>query len=204
MVITGNSLLSPFWVVLCTVIALFYVFRLVCGRRFLSHVDAEHEIGHGMMAIGMALMLAPAGRFLPDLLRWNSFLFAAASLWWTSRLFVRKPVLALLSGKDATPTTIQSDGMQVLMHSGMCYMFLLMRSMAFSMTQPAISANVIFFVAFAILACFCGREATKDLQAPQKDWLQCGAHLAQVCMSSMMCWMFLEMLTMAVSMKCKC
>jgi hypothetical protein len=201
MVITGNSLLSPFWVFLCTVIALFYVFRLVYGRRFLSHIDAENEIGHGMMAIGMALMFAPAGRFLPDLMWWNIFLFAAASLWWTSRLCVRKPVLALLSGKDGTPTTIQSDGMQVLMHSSMCYMFLLMRSMAFSMTQLAISANVTFFVAFALLTCFCWRETTKDLQAPQKDWLQCGAHLAHVCMSSMMCWMFLDMLTMTVSMR---
>ncbi|MBO0784086.1 MAG: DUF5134 domain-containing protein [Ktedonobacteraceae bacterium] len=201
---TGNSLLSPFWVFLCTVVALFSVLRLVCGRRCSSHVDAEHEIGHGMMAIGMALMLAPAGLFPPDLLWWNSFLFAATSLWWTSRLFVRKPVLALLSGKDATPTTIQSDGIQVLMHSGMCYLFLLMRSMVFSMTQPALSVTVIFFVAFALLTCFYGRETTKDLQAPQKDWLQCGAHLAHVCMSAMMCWMFLDMLIMVVSMKCTC
>jgi hypothetical protein len=43
-------------------------------------------------------------------------------------------------------------------------MFLLMSNMAFSMTQPAIYANCIFFVSFAFLTFFYGREISKDME----------------------------------------
>jgi hypothetical protein len=47
---------------------------------------------------------------------------------------------------------------------------------------------------------FSGREVSKDFQASKMNWLQCGANLAHVLMSSMMGWMFLEMLSMPMSM----
>jgi hypothetical protein len=84
---------------LCTLSALFSFLRLVSGRRRLSHFDAEKEVGDGMMAIGMLFMLAPVGWLSADLLDWNMLLFAATSLWWICRLFVRKPLLALLLKK---------------------------------------------------------------------------------------------------------
>jgi hypothetical protein len=108
--VTGMSFLHTLFVLLCILIALFFCFRLVSGGRWVSHVDAEHEVGHGMMAIGMLFMLAPAGWFSADLLHWNMLLFAAASLWWTCRLFVHKPLLALLLGKTerTLPSTLRS------------------------------------------------------------------------------------------------
>ena len=99
---TGMSLLHAILSLLCILIAVFFVFRLVSGCRWLSHVDAEHEVGHGMMAIGMLFMLAPAGWFSTDLLHGNMLVFAAASLWWTCRLFVRTQRLPLLLGKNGT------------------------------------------------------------------------------------------------------
>ena len=96
---TGMSVLHAIFSFLCILIALFFFFRLVSGRRWVSHFDAEHEVGHGMMAIGMLFMLAPAGWFSADLFHWNMLLFAAASLWWTCRLFVRKQRLCAPVGK---------------------------------------------------------------------------------------------------------
>ena len=100
---TGMSVLHAIFsflcILICILIALFFFFRLVSGRRWMSHVDAENEVGHGMMAIGMLFMLAPAGWVSADLLHWNMLLFAAASLWWACRLFVRKQRLALLLEK---------------------------------------------------------------------------------------------------------
>jgi Domain of unknown function (DUF5134) len=167
----------------------------------MRHFDAENEVGHGMMALGMVFMLAPADLLPSELIDWNIILFAVASLWWTFRLLTRKPLLALLSGKNGERSTVRSDTIHVVMHMGMCYMFLLMSSMALSMTQPAIYANDLFCVSFAFLTLFYGREITKDLQAEKRDWLQCGANLAHAFMSAMMCWMFLEMLSMTMSMR---
>lgn len=162
-------------------------------------------MGHGMMAIGMLVMLAPANWLSPNLLRWNILLFATASLWWTFRLFARKPLLALLPGKNGTSSPAQSevcaDAIHVFMHGGMCYMFLLMSSMVMSMTRPATYVTCLFFVSFAFLTMFYGREITHDLRTARINWLQLGANLAHVLMSGMMCWMFLEMLSMTMTMR---
>lgn len=198
---TGVKSLHIFWLLLCTVITLFYLFQLVAGRRWLSHFDAENQVGHGLMALGMTFMLAPAGGLPSDLLHWNIILFAATSLWWICRLFVRKPLLTLLFGKNGERSTVQSDGIHVFMHGGMCYMFLLMSSMAFSMTQPATYVTCVFFASFAFLTFFSGREIAKDLQIARRNWLQLGTNLAHTLMNGMMCWMFLEMITMTMSMR---
>ena len=76
----------PICILICILIAVFFFFQLVSGCRWVSHCDAEHDVGHAMMAIGMLFMLAPAGWLSADLLHWNMLVFAAASLWWTGRL----------------------------------------------------------------------------------------------------------------------
>lgn len=197
---TSINPLYAFWSLLCILIALFYLFRLVGGWTQFSHFDAENEVGHGLMAIGMAAMFAPAGLLTFDLIRWNILLFAIASLWWTCRLLVRKPLLALLLHKNGERSAFQSDAIHVLMHVGMCYMFLLTSNMAFSMTQPTIYANCSFFVSCAFLTFFYGREISKDLQATKIDRLQLGANVAHILMSGMMAWMFLEMISMTMRM----
>jgi Domain of unknown function (DUF5134) len=201
MAVTGLNSPHMFWSLLCSMIAFFSLFQLVAGRRWVSHFDAENEVGHGLMALGMTFMLAPVGGLASDLLGWNIILFAAASLWWACRFFVQKPLLALLFRKNGGCSTVQSDGIHVFMHGGMCYMFLLMRSMALSMTQPATSVTCVFFVSFAFLTLFSGREIAKDLRIAKRNWLQLGANLAQTFMSGMMCWMFLEMISMTMSMR---
>ena len=157
------------------------------------------------MAIGMLVMLAPAAGFSADLLHWNMLVFAAASLWWTCRLFVRKQSLALLLGKHGTHSPIQSevrsDAIHVFMHGGMCYLFLLMGSMVVSMMQPVIDLSCLLCLLFAFLSLFFAREISQDLQAASMDRLQLGAHLAHALMSGMMCWMLLEMIGMAMAMR---
>ncbi|MGH2481493.1 MAG: DUF5134 domain-containing protein, partial [Ktedonobacteraceae bacterium] len=170
---TTSSLLSALFFCLCSAIALFYLCRLMCGHRWLMHVDRENEVGHGLMAVGMIFMFAPVGSFPSTLLLWNILLFAAASLWWTARLFVHKPLLVYLArGSTSAPSTFQADGIHVFMQSGMCYMFVLMSNMALSMTRLASSASSLFLVAFALLTSFYGREIARDLQAARKDWFQ--------------------------------
>jgi hypothetical protein len=198
--ITNSASLHAFWSSLCILIALFYLFRLVAGRAYLVHFDIANEAGHGLMALGMIIMLAPASFLTIGLLLWNVLVFAVASLWWTLRLLARKPLLTILLRTNGTSSTFQSDAIHVWMHGGMCYMFLLMISMAFSMTQPAIYANCLFFVSLAFLTFFYGREISKDLQAAKRDWLQLGANLAHLLMSGIMAWMFLEMLSMTMNM----
>lgn len=198
----GAHVLSAIFFLFCTLIALFYLFRLVYGRRWLHHFNAEDDVGHGLMAIGMALMFMPVENVPSDLLRWNILVFAVASLWWLLRLFVRKPLL--LPAQRCSPSahsTFQSAGILVFMHCGMCYMFLLMSSMEISMTQPAIYVTGLFFVVFAYLACCYGRELVRDLRAAPKDWLHLGTRLAHTSMSSMMSWVFLSMLLMTARMK---
>jgi hypothetical protein len=73
--------------------------------------------------------------------------------------------------------------------------------MALSMTQPATFVTCFFFLSFAFLTCFSGREIAKDLQIAKRNWLQLGAKLAHTFMSGMMCWMFLEMISMTMSMR---
>jgi hypothetical protein len=194
------GLLSGFWSLLFLLIACFYLFRLVSVRPWIDHVDAENEVGHGVMAIGMMVMLAPAGILTSDLIRWNIILFALASLWWTFRLFARKPLLAILLRIHDGHSPFWSDAIHVYMHVGMCYMFLLMSSMALSMTQPATYLTCLFFISFAFLTVFYGREIAKDLHAAKVDKLQLGANFAHLLMSGMMCWMFLAMLAMTISM----
>src|SRR5258706_4454820 len=120
-VMTSLSPLHAFWSFLCTLIALFYLFRLVGGRAQFPHFDAENEVGHGLMAIGMTVMLAPVGLLTSELIRWNIILFAIASLWWTFRLFARKPLLAIGLRTNRGHSTFQSDAIHVLMHVRMCY-----------------------------------------------------------------------------------
>lgn len=197
---TGISSCYAFSSFLCILIALFYLLRLATGRRWLRHFDAENEVGHGMMAIGMLVMLQPVGTLSPSLLLWNVILFAAASLWWTLRLLVRKPLLVFLLGQSGAATTVQSDALHVLMHGGMCYMFLLMSSMLLSMTRPAFYATCLFCISFILLTLFYGREIRDDFRVPKTDWPQLGANLAHIFMSGMMCWMFFSMISMNMSM----
>lgn len=198
----GTSVLPVLFVLLCLTIVLFYLFRLAYGRRWLRPYDAENDVGHATMAMGMTVMFAPAGSIPPDLLRWIPMVFAAASLWWLLRLLVHQPLLSLSRtyGRSVR-ATLQSAGMLAFMHGGMCYMFLLMSSMALGMTQPAIYANGLLAVSFACLTCFYGREIARDLQAVRRDWLRLGARLAHASLSSMMSWMFLNMLLMAARMR---
>lgn len=202
---TDTRSLRVIFAFLCTLSALFSLFRLVNGRKLLRHFDAEKEVGHGMMAVGMLFMLAPAGWLSADILSWNMFVFAAASLWWTCRIFVRKPLLALLLHKNSVhssvQSTVRSDAIHAFMHGSMCYLFLLMRSMRWSMAQPVTDVSCLLLVSFALLTFFSSRDLSQDLQAPSTDWLQLSAHLAHVLMSGMMCWMFLEMITMTMAMK---
>jgi hypothetical protein len=200
LIMATSSLLSTLFSLLFLIVACFYLFRLAHSPIWIHHVDAENEVGHGMMAIGMVFMLAPAGWLSPDIIRWNIVLFAASSLWWIVRLFTHKPLLALVFGKNEVHSTAQADAIHVFMHGGMCYMFLLMSSMALSMTSPATYLNCLFFVSFAFLTLFYGRESAKDLQTAKRDWLQSGANLAHMLMSGMMCWMFLEMISMTMNM----
>ena len=197
---TSLSPLHAIFSFFCTLIAVFYLFRLIGGRAYLLHFDAENEIGHGLMASGMIVMLAQVSNLSSGLIRWNILLFALAALWWTVRLFARKPLLAFGSRTNRERSTFQSDAIHILMHVGMCYMFLLMNSMAFSMTRPAIYANCVFFVSFAFLTLFYGRAISNDLQAAKIDQLQLGANLAHLLMSGIMGWMFLEMISMTMNM----
>lgn len=200
-----HAIFSLLCILICIPIALFFFARLVSGCRWMSYVDAEHEVGHGMMAIGMLVMLAPAGWISAELLHGMMLVFAAASLWWTCRLFVRKPLLALLVGKNGMhaliPSEVRSDALHIVMHGGMCYLFLLMGSMVVSMMPPVLDLSCLWCVLFALLSLFFGREVSHDLQAASVDRLQLGAHLAHALMSGMMCWMLLEMIAMTMAMR---
>jgi Domain of unknown function (DUF5134) len=198
---TNISPLSAFWPFLCLLIALFYLLRLLGNRIWLNSVDVENEVGHGVMAIGMAFMFAPASFLTSTLINWNIILFAITSLWWTLRLLVQKPLLAILRGTHGEHSSIQSDSIHVLMHVGMCYMFLSINSMTFSMTQPAAYLNCVFFVSLAFLTFFYGREISNNLRTARVDWLKQGADLAHLLMCGMMAWMFLEMISMTMSMR---
>lgn len=152
-----------------------------------------------MMALGMTFMYA--GRLPSILIGCTIILFAFTSLLWVFRLFVRKPLLSFLLDQRGEICTIQSAAIHVLTHVGMCSMFLLMSNMTLSMTQPAIYANTIFFVSFALLTFYQSRETAHHLQGAKMDWLQCGTNLAQALMSGMMCWMFFEMISMTMTMR---
>ena len=183
---------------LSALISFFSFFRCIGGRRWLSHFDAESEVGHAMMALGMTFMCAG---WLPSvLIRCTIILFALTSLLWMFRLLARKPLLSFLLDHNGEHCTIQSAMIHVLMHIGMCFMFLCMSNMTLSMAQPAIYASTIFFASFALLTFFQSRETAQHLQMPKIDWLQCGTHLAQTLMSGMMCWMFLEIISMPMDM----
>lgn len=140
------------------------LFRLIYGRALLCYHDVESEADHGIMAIGMTFMLAPLALQTSNILIWNSILFAITSLWFTVRLIARKPLLAILLHKKVSHTKRQSEVIHVFMNVGMCFMFLLMASMAFSMIQPVIYINYIFCCSFAILCLFYVKEISKDFQ----------------------------------------
>lgn len=192
--------LSTIFSLLFLGIACFYLFRLVSIFPWIHQLDAENEIGHGLMAVGMALMFAPFDLLTADLLRWNILVFALASMWFVGRLFTHRPLLAVLLRAKGTHSTGRSDAIHALMHAGMSFMFLLMGSMQLSMTLPATYLSCGFFVSFVFLTSFYVREVSKDLQSQTKNGLQLGANLAHVLMSGAMSWMFLQMLTMTMSM----
>ena len=148
---TGISPLAAFWSLLFLAIALFYLLRIVRYRVSLRHFDAESEAGHGIMAIGMIYMLAPLGPLTSGIIVWNIILFAVASLWFTGRLFARKPLLALLLHTNGEPSTLYAEAIHVFMFVGMSYMFLLMSSMSLSMAQPIVALTYGFCLSFALL-----------------------------------------------------
>ncbi|HEY1354570.1 MAG TPA: DUF5134 domain-containing protein [Ktedonobacteraceae bacterium] len=195
-----TSLLHVIFLVLCSFIAVFYLFLLVSRERRESQCDREHEVGQSLMALGMLLMLVPTNILNPSLLHWNVAVFALASSWWLLRLFLRRPLLAALRRTAGLQPSLQADAMHMLMHGGMCYQCVLMSSMALSMTQPAVAASGAFFISFVFLALFYGWKLSRGLQRVRLDWRQCGANLAHALMSAMMSWMFLEMILMALRM----
>lgn len=197
---TSIDLLHAFGLLLFPLIALFYLFRLIGGRAWLSHFDGESEAGHAIMATGMVFMLAPAVLQTPTIVLWNVILFAAASLWFVGRLLTRRPLLALVSQKNRVASSFQADAIHVFMNAGMCYMFLMMRSMVFSMMPLAVSLDYGFCLAFLLLTLFYAREVARDVQPVKKDWLALGANVAHVLMSGGMVWMFLGMISMNMSM----
>lgn len=196
----GFNLLTALGMLVCLVIACFYLLRLINNRRWLRHFDVENEIGHGIMAVGMVYMLAPTNLFPPDILDWSILLFALASFWWLLRLCVHRPILAIVLGRSEERSPISSDAIHVITYVGMCLMFVLMRSMAFSMTSLAISLIRIFFALFAVLTVFYGREVFRELRAVKVDWLTLSANIAHVLMNGIMCWMFFEMVSMSMTM----
>jgi hypothetical protein len=196
---TSNPL-SAIFMLLFLLLACFYLFRLVHLSLWIAHLDAENEVGHAMMALGMVIMLAPSGWLSAAILHWNVVLFATSSLWWTVRLFARKPLLALFLRLPGGLSTVRSDAIHVLMHASMCYMFLLMSNMAFSMTQAATYLTCLLLVLYAGLTLFYGRKIAENLRAMPLDRLQLGDDLAHLLMSGGMCWMFLTMIAMVVTM----
>jgi uncharacterized protein DUF5134 len=194
------SLFSAFWLLVSIAIMLFHLLQLIKGCVRMSLVAVENEGSHAIMAIGMVYMLSPTDFLTSHLLHWSMLLFAITCLWWICRLFTRKPLLAILLGKNGEASSFLSDAIHVFMHGGMLYMFFLMNRMSFSMTQPAISTNSIFFASFTFLALVYSREISKDLQTTKLNWEQLGANVAHLLMSGMMGWMFLEMISMSMSM----
>jgi hypothetical protein len=193
--------LSPLWSLVFLILALFYLYRMLWYRQHIRFFDAENEVGHAMMALGMAFMLTQLSGPPSDLVRWNIILFAAASLWWALRLWVQKPVCAFLLRQNGIFSSRQSDVFHMCMHAGMAYMFSLMSSsMTLSMTPYASICISLFALFFAFLTCFYGQEIVRILSIANRDWFQCGASLAHALMSGVMCWMFLEMLMMTISM----
>lgn len=196
----GFSLRTFLGMLVCMVIACFYLFRLISNRRWIRHFDVENEVGHGIMAVGMAYMLAPTNLFPPDMLDWGILLFAFASLWWLVRLCVHRPILAMVLEKNEGRSSISSDAIHVITYVGMCLMFVLIRSMAFSMTFLAVSLIRVFLAIFAVLTLFYGREIFQELRVVKIDWLTLSANIAHVLMNGIMCWMFFEMLSISMTM----
>jgi hypothetical protein len=195
--------MSPFpllWFLVFLLLAAFYLSRILWYRQRMRSFDAENEVGHALMALGMAYMLAQPSGSPSNLLWWTIALFAAASLWWAVRLCLQKPISAFLLRQTGRPSQRQSDVFHLCTHAGMSYMFLLMGSMAFSMTLWARPVISLFALFFAFLTCFSGREIIRDFLLANRDWLQCGTDLAHALMSGVMCWMFLKMLLMTMSM----
>lgn len=191
---------SVFWLLLFVVIALFYFGRLVLFRLRARRFDPEGEVGHGLMALGMALMLAPPELLTVEIIRWNIFLFTLISLWFAGRLLSRRPLLALL-GADIERSPWRTDSIHLFTFISMTWMFLEMGNMALSMTLPATYLNCMFFIAFAYLLLVYARDVSKDLQTSGADWLKLGADFAHVPMNGVMCWMFIEMITMTMKMQ---
>lgn len=191
------SPLSAFWLFLFTIIALFYLFRLAGCQAWIRQFDVESEVGHGLMAVGMIFMLAPADLQTSDIVHWNAILFTIISLWFSVRFLARKPLLAILLRTNGGHSTLQAEAIHIFTYVGMGYMFLLMGSMTFSMTQPAAYISCIFFVSFAFLFLFYGRAVLNDLRSARIDWLQLGANIAHALMNGVMGWMFIEMISMA-------
>lgn len=182
-------------------IALFYLLRLARGRAWMGRFDVESEVGHALMALGMVCMLAPSVLFIPQILFWNVLLFAVASLWFIGRLVLQRPLLSGILLMSVPFSTFQADAIHVLMSAGMCYMFLLMSNMALSMFPLALPVTSGFGLIFLLLSFFYSRESIKDVQAPGKNWLQCGANLAHTLMCVGMLWMFLNMISMNMNMR---
>lgn len=197
---SGMAILSVVCSFMCLLIIVFYLLHLINGRRWLHSRDVENDVGHGLMAVGMAAMLVVGNRPPPSLLAGMGLLFTFATLWWTVRLFVHRPLLVLLLGKSEPRSPMSSDAIHMLMQSGMAYMCLLMGSMVLSMSLGARCLTDLFGVAFAVLTVWYGRKVLADLRSVKKDGFQLGANLVHVLMSAMMCMMFLNMIAMTMTM----
>jgi len=195
------GLLSIFWPLLFIIIALFYLFRLIASLVWARRFDAENEFGHGLMAIGMAFMLAPPDFQTPGGIRWSIILFVLAALWFCTRLLLRRPLLAILLRADLGRPAPQADAIHVFMYLSMAYMLLLMSNMAFSMALPTTALNCACFVAFIFLLFSYMRAIWRNLQMARLDRLKLGADLAHALMNLAMAWMFIDMLTMTISMR---
>lgn len=190
---------SLLWSLAFLLLAVLYLSRLLWDRQRVRPVDAENEVGHALMALGMAFMLTqpdPAS----NLLQWSAVLFAVAAVWWAVRFCLQRPVCAFLCRQTGVSSPRQSDVLHMCAHAGMAYMFLLMGSMALSMMPGASLALSLFALFFACLTCFYGCKSVRDLLLARRAWLQSGADLAHALMSAVMCWMFLRMFMMTMSM----
>jgi len=193
-----SSSLSLLLMVLSLLVAGFYLFRLLVGRAWLHIFDAEHEAGHGMMAIGMACMLAPASFLTADMIRWNLCLCILAVFWFLGRLVTRKPLLRIFLRAPGASCPRQASAIHLIMYTGMGVMFALMSRITLLLTPLTSYTSCLFFVAFAFLTFFSGREATREFQRVNGNWLQGCANLAHTIMSAIMCWMFLGVLILPI------
>jgi copper chaperone CopZ len=101
------------WSAACLGAGLFYIFRLVFGKRLLPKYDFSNELCHGLMGIAMAGMFFPS-QPLGDP-KWWLYAFWAITAWYIGRCAIRKR----LSDKR-----LKGHLIHAVMAGGMVYMLM--------------------------------------------------------------------------------